>query len=951
MRKFAPVFLFWAIVLSPFLCFALNVDSLPVWNESLAARDAIEAVSADSVPDTLKLETSGSKTISVAVGDGGTEMDQELHLSMKGYAAEGVYIDALLSDVGRSAGDQSTATLQEVDQVYFRVESRRLQLHLGDLDWKQKNLSLSGIERSTLGAMVGFRTDSSIVRAAYGIDEAEHLNVVINGVNGQRDGYVIDGASGFLSVVPNSERVYLNGTLLERNRDYVLNYAGGVLDFKGDIIPGLGDEIRVEYDAYNSGYASNLVAGEGRYRSKHIWLDVAGFKLQDDVDRLKRGSLDSMEYAMLKQDEGDAFDRADTMPELSRPKSLERAGARFRAAYNNAYIDLETAFNRRDTNTVSKEIKGPEGLALRWNVQSDSSYNLNNFPIMLGLYGNYYEDGFDASEYQGSDRDWDSYLLKEEWDLDSLGLGMGRRHDELTMKARLNSGLFAGSVVGYRQSTQDSAWNAFRLKTFLEHRGKSSFSNLAFVHVRSEDFLSGKRYQGLLNSEYRDGFVRPFASADYAYWELDDYEHERLRFKQDAGLLFVGDNYQLKESVGSWWERVAEGSSFEDSLKQVSWTQSANANWRYLKLEHLLQYKHTELMESGNANTWLSSQQLHGGNSEIGIEGSLHYDFGLTQEQPYVAIYKVVAAGTGDVMYDSATGQFIEGVDNGNYVYEGMGRSDSLKAVETSNASAEFNLNITPASLLGIRKGVLRDLTFGIEYRGEAYDTTGENVFLPPFTPSEARDLSSGLYFVEGDIGWSIPSGIVSLHYYPGNAFEKKNLSYKYEEDKYWHRAQGLFTGRKDETWKLEGLYEVTDLNSIAIMDWKIYEGYASWRRELPLGFFVEPGAKIRYGQGEESEDTFEALMREGDLKVGYLKEEKVDASILFSTINLDSDVDYLPYQMMSGYDDGWTFRIEAFAEMNLSNFFTLSSRYIIRFGNAESRRFQKWTMEARAYF
>lgn len=947
MRCVAPVILFLAA-----FSFALNVDSLPVWNEAVLTQvDSLEAQ--EPAEDTLQLETSGSKTISVVVGDGGTEVDQELHLSMKGYVSDGVYIDALLSDVGRTAGDQSTATLQEVDEVYFRAESEHYLLHLGDLNWKQSNLGLSGIERSTLGAMVGARTNHSLARGVFGVDEVEHRTVIMQGVNGQRNGYVVDGAFGYLQVVPRSERVWLNGVELVRERDYVMNYAGGVLDFKGDVLPGLGDEIRVEYDSYNSGYASQILGAEGRYRSKHLWLDVGGFRLEDDVDRLKRSALDSNDVWALKHDDGSAFVRDDTLPELVRPKRMERAGARLRAAYDDAYMDIETAFNRKDTNTLSSRVNGPEGLAFRWNLQSDSSADLRRFPVMFGLYGNFYEDGFDASDFLGSDRDWDSYLLQDAWDLDSAGLGMGRRHDEATMRIRLHPRLFFGSELGYRQSSEDSSWNSLRSHSYVQHRGAKSLSTLSFVHVRAEDSVSSKRYQGLLNTEYQEGFVRPFASADYAYWERSagGFDSEQLRFKQDAGLQFVANNYRVRETVGSWREQVKNDETFEDSLKQISWTQSASGKFRYLDFDHLLQYKHTDLQEAGKSDSWVSSQTVHGGNADVGIEGSLRYDFGLSREQPYVAIYKAVAAGTGDVMYDSATGQFIEGVDNGSYVYEGMGRSDTANAVEASTAEAELNLLFTPGVAFGVRNGFLRDVSFGIDFRSTGYDTTGRRLFVPPFTPSEVRKLTSGLYYVEGDVGWVSPGGALTLHYYPGNEFEKKNLTYKYTEERFWHRGTGVFTGREKEIWNLEGLYEVTDLNSVAVMDWKIYEGYASLRRELPWHFFVEPGGKVRYGAGEETSETFDALLREGDLKFGYILEDKVDASVLFSAINLDSDADYLPYQMMSGYDDGWTFRIEAFADVTLSSFFSLSSRYIVRFGNSESRLFQKWSMEARAWF
>jgi hypothetical protein len=91
--------------------------------------------------------------------------------------------------------------------------------------------------------------------------------------------------------------------IIKKSLDYDLNYAGGVLDFKGTQLPGAQDEIRVEM-IYASQSISTLKAFEGRYRSKNIWLDVGGFRLSSDVERLKRGTWTENDYEKLKADTG-----------------------------------------------------------------------------------------------------------------------------------------------------------------------------------------------------------------------------------------------------------------------------------------------------------------------------------------------------------------------------------------------------------------------------------------------------------------------------------------------------------------------------------------------------------------------------------------------------------------------------------------------------------------------
>ena len=82
------------------LAFALDVDSLPVWDPSILEKNALENApeTANSVATTdasdssrAEIETHGYKTMQVTVGDGGTQVDQELRLSIRWRIRDSVY--------------------------------------------------------------------------------------------------------------------------------------------------------------------------------------------------------------------------------------------------------------------------------------------------------------------------------------------------------------------------------------------------------------------------------------------------------------------------------------------------------------------------------------------------------------------------------------------------------------------------------------------------------------------------------------------------------------------------------------------------------------------------------------------------------------------------------------------------------------------------------------------
>ena len=377
------------------LAFALDVDSLPVWNPSILEQKNVEqpaeravegSVSLDSQDSSrAEIETHGYKTMQVTVGDGGTQVDQELRLSIQGRLSDSVYIDALLSDVDRKAGDQTTATLQDVDQIYFRVESPFAMLHLGDFTWTDNSMGLTSFSRSTLGAMATLRYRGSSVNGevsgAWGTDEVTRYSRSFSGVQGQREGYHLDESGEFISVVPNSEKVWLNGVELVRNRDYEVNYAGGLLNFKNGIIPGTDDDVFVEYDAYLNDDIYTMYAVRGSLRMENVFFDVSGFHLENDVERMRKSTLDSADYERLKNDRGGEL-KDSSLQNLHRPEMSERLGARLRLqAEHRFYADLEFGLNRMDSNTVSEYVGGPSGRAFRWFITTDSTQNMQAFPV------------------------------------------------------------------------------------------------------------------------------------------------------------------------------------------------------------------------------------------------------------------------------------------------------------------------------------------------------------------------------------------------------------------------------------------------------------------------------------------------------------------------------------------------------------------------------------------
>ena len=934
--------------------FSLDVDSLPVWDPGILVH-GVEPVAMDSSVPPSRLETHGIKTMQVTVGDGDTQVDQTLRLSITGLLGDSIAIDALLSDVDRRAGDQTTATLQEVDQIYFRATSRHWMLHLGDITWKDFELGLMSVERTTLGGMVGFRTSLSEVRAVVGTGETRRSVRTFNGVSGQREGYALSGYGDYISIVPESEMVWLNGERLRRGSDYIVNYAGGLLSFMGTRIPSVEDEIRVEYDSYEDDNVENLYAATGKFRHPNIFLDVSGFRLESDVDRLKKGVWTEEDYALLKKDDGSEFNRDDSLGTLNRPSLTEKASARMRLqAKHRYYADVEIATSRRDSNTVSDDVDGPVGHAFRWFLTTDSSTTMKQFPVVFSVYGNYFTEGFILGEYSGSDEDWNSYRLKDEWDLDSALLVNGDfRHDEFAMRLRLGPEWFGNIVWGYRQGDSER-WNSSRVKGSLVRNVQGHVSEIALVHVQSRMDGERERFQGYFSEKLVRGFFRPFVGADLRYTEresggLDDAE---LYIQSSAGAMLVGESWNAREAVEVL--NISQGGDsrgdWNDSLRFVKWNQSADAHLGKLDFTHVLQYEYRRLSESGVEHNWAGDLNARYKDDKRGISGNVGYKLGLTEEQTYTAIYKAVAPGTGDVRYDSITGTFIEGVDNGDFVYEGRGRNDSIGAVLTSNASFDAGVEWTPARMFGTVNGILRDIKLGGNFSATSADTTGDRVYFPGVFPSALKKVSSGSILWSANVEWNHPAG-VWLAYKPSANYDKKLSSIEYFESAFRHSLEGGFKINDDHFVGAEAFVEDVELSALEELQWVIRSVAGRYRFCFLDGFSIEPGGRYRYGSGEEiSGNEFDAYLWEASLRFGYTRTKLFDGFVRFSTVRVETD-DNIPYQMMLGYSAGMTYRLEASAQLSVNQNISFGLHYVLRFGDAEENIFQKLSMEARAMF
>ncbi|HLA62872.1 MAG TPA: hypothetical protein VK610_00475 [Rhodothermales bacterium] len=239
----------------------------------------------------MRLQRSGSITRGLIAGSNrDLAVESGLRMELAGEVAEGVTVEAVLTDASTPIlPEGTTQQLSEFDRVYVRVATRGTESRLGDVDLALTGTRFADLSRRVQGAAVEARFGGlgplagGRVLAAGAATRGLFRSQAIAAVEGVQGPYRLTGASGetFVLVVPNSERVYLDGVLLERgeNADYVIDYATGELTFTPRRLITSERRITVDFEYSAGGFTRPLLAASAEARLFMRRDSTAGLRL------------------------------------------------------------------------------------------------------------------------------------------------------------------------------------------------------------------------------------------------------------------------------------------------------------------------------------------------------------------------------------------------------------------------------------------------------------------------------------------------------------------------------------------------------------------------------------------------------------------------------------------------------------------------------------------------
>lgn len=220
--------------------------------------------------DFNSIDYNGTYGRSLAIGNSqDVALNSNFNLQLNGYILDSVRIEAAVTDNNLPVQPEgNTQQLQEFDRVYITFEKGKHKLTAGDYNLDRPNSYFINFTKRVQGLFyqdefkLGNKVTNKMGLSA-SIAKGQFARNIFMGIEGNQGPYKLQGNNGeqFFIVLANTEKVYIDGLLMERgeDRDYVINYNTGEITFMPRQMITKDKRIQFEFEYQDRTYLNTLV--------------------------------------------------------------------------------------------------------------------------------------------------------------------------------------------------------------------------------------------------------------------------------------------------------------------------------------------------------------------------------------------------------------------------------------------------------------------------------------------------------------------------------------------------------------------------------------------------------------------------------------------------------------------------------------------------------------------